>query len=213
VFVNNKYLKIYMDIVNRGKSDRSLDYKEIHHIIPSSIGGANSKENLTTLTAKEHYIAHRLLTKITTGADKQKMFFAFWRMSNQGNLTPSKYETIRKQHSEFVRTFQTGRRWKQSDDAREKARLRSVGDKSHWNRTKNHSETSKKKMSEAKKGKKTGSENSFYGRNHTEETKAKFREREYATKKISCPHCGKEGKGVGMMKRWHFDNCKEVNPS
>ena len=26
-------------------------------------------------------------------------------------------------------------------------------------------------------------------------------------KKSICPHCSKEG-GGGMMKRWHFDNCK-----
>jgi hypothetical protein len=26
-------------------------------------------------------------------------------------------------------------------------------------------------------------------------------------KKETCPHCGKEG-GEGIMKRWHFDNCK-----
>ena len=28
---------------------------------------------------------------------------------------------------------------------------------------------------------------------------------------ITCPHCGKEG-GNTIMKRWHFDNCKE-NPN
>ena len=26
---------------------------------------------------------------------------------------------------------------------------------------------------------------------------------------VMCPHCGKSGKG-GIMKRWHFDNCKNV---
>lgn len=26
-------------------------------------------------------------------------------------------------------------------------------------------------------------------------------------RKETCPHCGKEG-GEGIMKRWHFDNCK-----
>lgn len=26
-------------------------------------------------------------------------------------------------------------------------------------------------------------------------------------KKVTCPHCGKEG-GEGIMIRWHFDNCK-----
>ena len=25
-----------------------------------------------------------------------------------------------------------------------------------------------------------------------------------------CPHCNKAGSG-GVMKRWHFDNCKEIN--
>ena len=27
-------------------------------------------------------------------------------------------------------------------------------------------------------------------------------------KKLTCPHCGKEG-GAPQMKRWHYDNCKE----
>ena len=27
-------------------------------------------------------------------------------------------------------------------------------------------------------------------------------------KLTTCPHCGKEG-GITIMKRWHFDNCKE----
>lgn len=25
---------------------------------------------------------------------------------------------------------------------------------------------------------------------------------------VECPHCGKKG-GLGIMHRWHFDNCKE----
>jgi hypothetical protein len=29
-------------------------------------------------------------------------------------------------------------------------------------------------------------------------------------KPATCPHCGKEGKNMVAMKRWHFDNCKEV---
>lgn len=30
--------------------------------------------------------------------------------------------------------------------------------------------------------------------------------------KITCPHCGKTG-GVNNMKRYHFDNCKVINPN
>lgn len=28
-------------------------------------------------------------------------------------------------------------------------------------------------------------------------------------KELTCPYCGKIGKGVGIMNRWHFDNCKQ----
>ena len=27
--------------------------------------------------------------------------------------------------------------------------------------------------------------------------------------KVKCSHCTKIG-GIGIMKRWHFDNCKEL---
>jgi len=55
---------------------------------------------------------------------------------------------------------------------------------------KNKSEETKKKISESKKGK---------------PSKLKGRKRN----KIKCPHCGKEG-GPGVMKRWHFENCKNI---
>lgn len=53
---------------------------------------------------------------------------------------------------------------------------------------KNKSEETKKRISEAKKG---------------TPSKTKGIPREVVT----CPHCGKTG-GVGIMYRWHFNNCK-----
>ncbi|AUR86047.1 nuclease associated modular domain 3 protein [Vibrio phage 1.081.O._10N.286.52.C2] len=32
---------------------------------------------------------------------------------------------------------------------------------------------------------------------------------EHSIDEVTCPHCGKVGKG-GVMKRWHFDNCKHA---
>ena len=58
------YKNIYLNLCNRGKYNRNLDYSESHHIIPKCVGGDDSEINLTILTAKEHYIAHLLLTKI-----------------------------------------------------------------------------------------------------------------------------------------------------
>lgn len=50
---------------------------------------------------------------------------------------------------------------------------------------------------------KYGDSNPFYGKQHSEHTKSLL------SKKVSCPHCGKVG-GYSAMKRWHFDNCKEI---
>lgn len=39
-------------------------YYERHHIVPTSMGGEHSEENLVYLTAREHFIAHWLLWRI-----------------------------------------------------------------------------------------------------------------------------------------------------
>ena len=82
------YKKIYDETIrksidsNRIKSENS--YFEGHHIIPKSLGGSNSKDNLVLLTAKEHYICHLLLMKIYENKDKKaylKMCRAFNMMA------------------------------------------------------------------------------------------------------------------------------------
>ena len=51
-------------------------YVEKHHIIPKSLGGNNRKENLVNLSAREHFICHRLLVKMLNGDAKNKMIYA-----------------------------------------------------------------------------------------------------------------------------------------
>lgn len=59
------YKKNYYDYINYVKTlNRKLDYSEKHHIIPRCLGGSNDKSNLVVLTAREHFLAHYLLTKI-----------------------------------------------------------------------------------------------------------------------------------------------------
>jgi len=81
----SKYDKWYYNIVNRAKLRKlSTDtYVEKHHVIPKSIGGSDSPENLVKLTAREHFICHYLLTKMYTGSQKRKMIFAFWSMAKR----------------------------------------------------------------------------------------------------------------------------------
>ena len=58
------YLKIYNNIVGRGK-DRVLEgYKERHHIVPRCLGGTDDEFNLVDLTPEEHFVAHQLLVKL-----------------------------------------------------------------------------------------------------------------------------------------------------
>ena len=64
----------------------------------------------------------------------------------------------------------------------------------------------RKRMSEANR--RFGKDNGFYGKTHSEETKKKLSEA--SKKKIKCPHCPVVGQ-QSVMKRWHFDRCKELN--
>ena len=80
------YLKIYNNIINKAileNRTKKDNYFEKHHIKPKCIGGDNSKENLVLLTAREHFICHKLLTLIYPNSDK--LHFAFWAMCNQTN--------------------------------------------------------------------------------------------------------------------------------
>lgn len=84
------YKNIYLKLCERGKTSRLLDYSEKHHIIPRCMGGDNSKNNLTTLTAKEHYIAHLLLTKIY---NENSLLYAFAMMRHKTKKTKRQYSS------------------------------------------------------------------------------------------------------------------------
>jgi hypothetical protein len=103
MWIENKYHKFYFQIINRSK-DRVRNpnvYYERHHIIPKSLSGSLSVDNLVYLTAREHFICHRLLVKFTEGEYKRKMSFALSRFfqnnpHQQRVLTSYQYESIRK---------------------------------------------------------------------------------------------------------------------
>lgn len=76
------YSKIYQDfIIDRRSKEGALiesgQYKEKHHIIPRSLGGDNSKENLIFLSAEDHMRAHLLLAKIYGGTMWAAVLFTY----------------------------------------------------------------------------------------------------------------------------------------
>jgi hypothetical protein len=83
IFLQNKYSKCYFRIIEVAKNRKlDIEYIEKHHVLPKSLGGDNSKENIVEITAKEHFICHLLLPKSVFPEYKKKMNYAFWRMCN-----------------------------------------------------------------------------------------------------------------------------------
>lgn len=77
MFKENKYTTIYNKIITVAKNRLLEGYTESHHIIPKCLGGTDEKNNLVELTAREHFIAHLLLTKMN---DSNKLKFALYMM-------------------------------------------------------------------------------------------------------------------------------------
>jgi hypothetical protein len=103
------YNAVHNKIVERAKvRERDKNqYYEIHHILPRCLGGSNKADNLVSLTAKEHFLCHALLIKITTGEARIKMLHALSGMRRKNTLqqriTSRLYECFRKEHAEVKR--------------------------------------------------------------------------------------------------------------
>jgi len=69
----NKYFNVYCAIIEKSFQNRDLEEYELHHYVPNSI---IPNTNVTTLTLREHFIAHVLLTKFLTGNALEKMLYA-----------------------------------------------------------------------------------------------------------------------------------------
>lgn len=106
MYLDNKYTVWYNNIITKAQHRVLVGYKEKHHIIPKSLGGDDTLFNLVELTAKEHFVCHMLLVRMTTGLSKKKMQLAMHKMCSfkptqyRHKPTASQYEWIRKQCAE-----------------------------------------------------------------------------------------------------------------
>lgn len=196
MFIENKYSKCYYSIIENAKS-RLLDpsiYYEKHHILPKSCGGNNSKDNLVSLTAREHFICHVLLPKMTTGSPHHKMVHALWRMCNSlrsGYKVSSRiYKSSREQHATILSTVGTSGQFKRG--------------RTTWNKGISRTDEVKKAISNANTGRKRldRTSNSF-----TAEWREKISLSARTREKKTCPYCNKEA-GPTNYVRWHGDSCR-----
>lgn len=119
MFLSNKYSKIYNALIEKRRLEIPSGYTEKHHVIPKSLGGDNTRENIVPLTAREHFIAHALLFRMTIGKAKSKMAQAICMMKGKGSRQRAYsnsriFETARIHFSESCK----GRIW--SDASRQK---------------------------------------------------------------------------------------------
>lgn len=151
MFKENKYSRIYYSIIARAKSRKKTGYTETHHILPKSMGGTDEKSNLVDLTAREHYICHLLLPKITDGDNRYKMIYAYTIMSGRQIYGSRKYAFYREEYAKInskLRSREGNGMWG----------VDRAGNKNTFY-GKKHSEESKRKMSESRKGKNLGISN------------------------------------------------------
>ena len=215
IFINNKYTATYYRIVERANNRTLSGYTENHHIIPKSIGGDNTQNNLVKLTAREHFICHWLLPKMLVGQPREKMIYAIKLMCHCGShrLASRVYETLKNEFSEIRRAALSGKSL--SDKTRERMRIAQFGRKM--------SETSILKRSITRTGQKISNHSAvankaksdrMLGVPRSPETVAKIasanRGQKHKPQRILvCPHCGQTG-GQGNMKRFHFTRCKSM---
>lgn len=101
MFIQNKYTVWYYNIIKKAKTRTLTTYKEKHHIVPKSLGGSNSKNNIAELTLREHFVCHLLLPKMLTGKNRRKMLHAAWRLAHVcgQKIKSRQYENLKKQRS------------------------------------------------------------------------------------------------------------------
>lgn len=244
----NKYKNWYNQIIANGKPHRLEGY-ERHHILPKSLGGTDESSNLIFITAREHFICHWLLIKIhPTGEEHWKMLNAL-RMMRAENPNQKRYSTkitsrvyakLKEEYSALQSERVAGKNnpnfgkyWteeqKQVQSKKIKGRKQPLAEKQRQKAAMTgrkrapFSEEWLKKLSEAKRG----SGNNMYGKQHSEETKQKMREKAIGRKqdpevvkrkadairgskreKKLCPYC-QQLVAVNTYPRWHGDNCKQ----
>lgn len=201
-FIPNKYTTWYYNIISSSKT-RILSedvYTEKHHIMPKSLGGGNEESNIAVLTAREHFICHILLTKMTKGRNRSKMVYAARMMCIMENSPQHRYvnshlyKSLKEHYSQMLKGHPHFGPFKQSEESNRKRSVKLKGiPKGPM------SEKTKKILSDQRKGKSlnhtkehrlylaarckefamtrdyNGDKNPFYGKKHTEETLEKMR--------------------------------------
>ena len=172
IFLNNKYTTWYYRIINciillgrtkHTKNNVNYVYYERHHILPRAIfpeyaNMNKSKDNIVLLTAREHYVVHLLLTKMTSGPNRYKMGRALYMFKGRNTITPDSIKMNSRHHQKIIDSLDL----KHSEETKKRISKTNTGKK--------RSEETKRKMSEDR----SGANNKMRGRPLSKDHKEKI---------------------------------------
>ena len=231
------YQMVYKSLIDRRKAQSPSGYSERHHVIPKSLGGDNSRENIVSLTAREHYFCHKLLARIYGG----KMWQALFLMSH-GSVTSASGVRISSRDYSIAREMASREKSiAMTGSSSISGEMNPSADKSVYRFShSDHGVVSMKRSelcerfslsvkgiskivtAEAKSYKgwcfhgldseSTVTEHkkkrsSLLGSRLSESHIKALVEAKKKQIDVICPFCGVKGKG-SVMNRWHFDRCK-----
>ena len=165
------YEKIYNQIIERGRVRKLEGYIERHHIIPKCLGGTNDSENIVKLTAKEHFICHKLLTEIYP--NETVLHYAVRMMANMKDMYGRTYNVgaceYQRLKENIVVSEETRKKSSESKQGipksaahRKKLSESAIGRVGYW-KNKHHSNDHRINLSKSREG-----------YTHSEETKQKI---------------------------------------
>ena len=227
---SSHYLNRYIKLISMSKG-LDADYVEDHHILPESMGGPDTSDNMILLPARLHYLAHWMLWKAYKSKEMTSAFFA---MSNQNNqhqgrerrITSRTYEKLRKEFATLI-SESTKELWQDpeyrqkhidTNNKPETKSLRSQKAKDLWQDPEYQDKQHKSRLDAWASGR--------FKRDHSKcgakgdlnvskrpEVRAKNTGDKHYSKRAgyvlpTCEHCGIQTT-LTNIKRWHGDNCKK----
>lgn len=203
------YKKIHDSIIEKYKllnlKKGQGQYLETHHIIPKCLGGLDIKENRVNLPAREHFLIHRLLTRIYP--DNRNLKFAFYRCSQINTVDrqfiPSSRDYAEAKELRFDALSSSQKERYKSENIWNKGQKSGFHKKCEDEDCQNTfyvTESNKKRKYCSKK---------CYSKNYKEKDKTIRKNISESAKnnKDICRCCGYES-NVSTINRFHNENCK-----
>lgn len=217
LFIDNKYTTWYFNIINTAKARVTEGYTEKHHIIPKCLNGSNDPDNIIPLSLREHFLCHMLLPfMVNDEHHKRSLSYAAAMLGRKtGNhRSPQKVNT-RLYEKLKTKMYDNMKGNKMSDEA---VRKMSISAKKRADNETPEEKERRRKGADTIKGwwKGTKRPHQAGSKNYFSKNKDEIQDifmKKYGVSNPAlipwqCEHCGKEGKGLSGLKRWHGDNCK-----